>query len=640
MRLAPVLMALSAGLLMAAAPPAADKTRTLLIHFAQDDRLVAIDQLAVYRLLTTPEALGRIAEADRPSLSVWLYARYARLLFETGLTGRAVALIDGLPADLRGRVLELPAGSFTAHVEGVPITVRVDRRDEALKLALAAAYAAAGRAAEAESLFGSFSDMPAVRHAFDCAWAAGAPEDASCAHLPYERRIGQTIDLLLLDHLLHHPDDDPYPLAETGFSTELGGGSSPAVVELRCRVFSEARFAEICDAARRARLYWLERGSPREIEEGRAALAALHVPGLAESRAEFAAALAPLNAAREAAYGRDLLTRATVIPAPAPFAELPLPPAYRGPRPPVSRPDAGFGSLPEGFEPVRFERDGNRAVAISLSQTYDPTGEVSQGGYWVHLSDDGGRHWQPPLYTGLADRFPYVVPSTSRMTLLNGDRLDLEVEVAELDTASITYPPVALRSRRHATNLYLQIPLAELARDSNGDGITDVAAHRLLLDRARTDGGTPFIVGTDSSAHCVAPDRDRAAQVALLGQLFNDGGHALVEPLDRPRGDIGLMVGWRGAAAAPSRPIFIRGNARDYFCLRPNRLMIVYGESDLAELSRFHPDFHAIEVPQIVFNRARDRGYVQWSAGWTGGTYRLRLANGAWVLDQIGSWIS
>jgi hypothetical protein len=68
--------------------------------------------------------------------------------------------------------------------------------------------------------------------------------------------------------------------------------------------------------------------------------------------------------------------------------------------------------------------------------------------------------------------------------------------------------------------------------------------------------------------------------------------------------------------------------------------MIVYGDADLPELQRFRPDFHAIEVPRIVFNRAHDRGYVQWSAGWAGGTFRLRLVDGRWVFDSISEWVT
>lgn len=622
-----------------AAAAAPDRAMPALIRLAHYGSLHSGDQLALYRWLTSPAALARIDEADRPALAAWLHGQYAKLLFETGLTDRAVAHIENLPSDLRSRTLSLSAGTFMARVDGLRLTIEVEHQDQSVKLALAAAYALAGRTAEAEALFASLADLPAARHAFDCSWRTDrTPGDRSCEHIAYEQSVGQTIDLLLLDHLLHHPADDPYPLAEAGFAGEMSTSSAESVVELRCRVFP-APYAGICDGARASRLYKIQ-GARGGDGQDHGDLSGLPMAGLAEARAEFSAALGPVVAASRVAHPPASITRPTVIPAAAPFAELALPPAYRGPRPPATRPTSDVAALPEGFEPVRFERSGNRAVVISLSQTYDPSGEVSPGGYWVHLSEDGGRHWQRPLYTGLPDRFPYVAPPASRMPLLNGDRLDLEVEVAELDTASISYPPVALRSRRQATNLYLQIPLGDLARDSNGDGLTDIAAHRLLLDRARTDGGTPFIVGTDAGTSCPTPDIDRAARIALLGQLFNEGGRALVEPLDRPPGFAGIVVGWRGASAALDRPIFILGDAHDYSCLRPGRLMIIYSAGDLSELGRFHPDFHAVEVPRIVFNRTHDRGFVRWSAGWTGGTYRLRLVNGTWRVETISSWIT
>jgi hypothetical protein len=625
-----------------AAAAAPDRAMPALIRLAHYGTLKPRDALPLYEWLTRPEQLARIAEADRPRLAAWLYARRAEWLFRTGLTERAVALLERLPEDVRAHVLTQQAGSFTAQVDGFPVTFTIDRTNEELKLALASAYAVAGRATEAEALFVSLTRLAAARHAFACASgfddAAPRPD---CRTIPYEDSLNSTMDLILLDHLLHHPDDDPYPLAEIGFS-----GGEPAngdlLTELRCRVFAEPRFAEFCDNARRFRLENARpEPGPYETEEPRngAAVAAIGLPGFAESRTALIGEFRRMRAEGPSLPDRDFRRRTVTAPA-SPFAELPLPEFARGPRPPASRPPAGMAALPDGFLPVRFERNGARAVAISVSQTYDPTGEVSQGGYWVHLSSDGGRSWARPLYTGLAQAFPYVVPDSSRLPLLNGDRLDLEVEVAELDTASITYPPVALATRRRASSLYLQIPLEALARDGNGDGVTDIAAERLLLDRARTDGGTPFVAGSDSRAGCGPPPAEREALIGLMQQLFHVSSAAIVEPIDRPPGNPLSLAGWGRAAAAVDQPIFILGEPRDYLCLAPDRLMIVYGAADIEELRRFRPDFHAMEMPRIVYNRARNRGYVRWSTGWAGGTYRLRLVGGRWLFEPISSWIT
>lgn len=626
-----------------AAGVAPNRAMPALIRLAHYGSLGPREALPLYEWLTRPAALARIAEADRPVLAGRLYRRYVRLLFHSGLVDRAIVLVDSLPDDLRRRVLSADYPAFSATVDGLAVAMGAEqRREETVQLEVAAAYALAGRTAEAEALFASIPYLSAARRGFACAWPAGDREiDRGCANRPIEDRFDQTVDLLLLDHLLHHPADDPYPFAEIAFSGMGFWSPGAAVAELRCRVFAEPQYAGICRGARGAWRHPIRRDRADDDEKARnaAALAALALPGYEGLHAAFGAEFDRLlaNVGPDEADGRPQRPTTPALP---PFAELALPETFRGGRPGPTRPPRHVAPLPDGFRLVRFERSGQRAVAISVSQTYDPTGEVSQGGYWVHLSDDGGRHWQRPLYTGLAQRFPFVVPETSRMPLLNGDRLDIEVEVFEIDTATITYPPVALRSRRRGEDVYIQVPLGDLARDSDGDGFTDLAERNLLLDRARSDGGTPFIVGSDAGAACGSPAPDAVAVMGLLEQVFSISSGTIVEGLDRPPGVEGMVSSWRNASAAPGRPIFISGEPRGYRCLRPNRLTIVYGEDDIAELERYRPDFHAVEIGPIVYNRARDRGYASWSAGWTGGTYRLRLVDGRWIFESIGSWIT
>jgi len=283
---------------------------------------------------------------------------------------------------------------------------------------------------------------------------------------------------------------------------------------------------------------------------------------------------------------------------------------------------------------VRFERSGKRAAAISISPLFDPDGEVSQGGYWLHLSDDGGRHWHAPLYTGLAQFFPYVVPSSSKLPLLAGDHVRLEVEEALIDTASITYPPVGTRTRRKRSGIYLDIPIAALTADSDGDGLTDIAAHHLLLDERGPD--RPFVVGHDTN--CTKPSSDTLAQLELLKTLYKVQARALIEPVNRSPSQ--LFGGWQGNSLPAKPPIFLEGNPHDYRCIRIDRPMIVYRPADRERLRRFSPDFQLITLPPITWNRAHDRGFLKWSMGWTGGTVRLEKAGDGWSLQQIGSWIT
>jgi len=149
-------------------------------------------------------------------------------------------------------------------------------------------------------------------------------------------------------------------------------------------------------------------------------------------------------------------------------------------------------------------------------------------------------------------------------------------------------------------------------------------------------------VGTRHAGECQGPPPpERLALTALLEKLFNAHSGAIVEPLDRKAGDLeSIGTGWQRGVAGIARPILLKGDPRDYACLRPDRPMIVYGEKDIVELQRGTPDFHAVELPRIVYNRARDRGYVKWSAGWVGGTYRLTRAGDSWTFETISQWIT
>lgn len=668
------------GNFLRAALVARDRNLPSLIRLAQWGGLPPRDVLPLYAWLTSPTALSHVRDTDRMVLATILWRRYLTALFEADMSARALALFDALPSELRTAVIApAPRPRSTVLVDGIAMTFKGERQDgqsevvgsdlldhvadalsaeaEALErkksktsalstsaesapapadtvdyssieapiLEISEAMALAGRDGDARQLLATLPGLGEARAALDCEFARAGNSKAECPntqHLP--------MGALPLDHLLNRANEDPYPIAEVTLSGSsiMGRSASGAIL---CRVFPKADFPGICPDAPDDSYFAQTDTKPAELKEVDAALERM-IP-------DFKALRATILGVHDlpAQPHERLSTRASVIAVPPNFEEKAITAGGQGTSVPVTI--KSLAPLPDGFQLVRAEREGRRVVAISVSQTYDPTGEVSQGGYWVHVSRDSGKHWGRPLYTGLADRFPYVVLSASHLPLVAGDHLQLAVDVAELDTASITYPPVALRTRRTAKGRYLTIPLAALEQDSDGDGLTDITAHHLLLDRPRTAGSTPFVLGSDYDADCRAtPSAEKLALIDLLGRMSGESGAAIVEPVDRPAKQ--LMGGWRRAASTVDRPQFLIGRAGDFSCLSSRRLIIVYGEADIEAIRHFTPDFHALEMPPILFNRARDRGYVRWSTGWAGGTYRLRRIDGKWEFDSISNWIT
>ena len=628
------------------------RSAAALIGQADWGSLEEAQALPLLAWLASDAGLAHVAVADRPAVHAWLTRNLAQHLFADGLEARAVALLDGLPTDERQRVLAEDARGFMAQVDGFEVSF--DKPSgHSLALDLAAAYFTAGRRDEASALLAEAPELARAKAQFACGWQPPAKTDkeamTACQKLLSDRDFD--VDVLIVDRLLHDPGADPYPLAEAGFASSEPTDSDSAFAELRCRYFADPEYAGICRAARSSIVANItpdpDDSSFAANQRFGAVLEGLGLPGWQTSRDTFATDLAAVRTRYAGFAATDSgEARQSVDPITPPFALLNLPTGLRSaPERPGADSTAkwprGWTQLPRGFVPIRWEKDGARAIAVSLSGLLDPSGEVSPGGYWVHLSDDGGKTWRAPLYTGLAANFPYVVPANSKLPLLKGDELQLEVAVELIDTASITYPPVALRTRKKQRDLFMEIPLADLSRDSDGDGLTDLVEQHLLLDRPPSSDGTPLVVGLLGDAGCSPADAGlRRLRAMLLGRITGMETGALVEPVDRPASNP-LALGWRRIEQGEASPLFLKGDPADFTCMPAGgRLIIVYDEAEAADLKRRTPDFHLLEFPHPIMNRAGDRGFVRWSAGWTGGTLRIVRRNGEWQVEEIESWIT
>jgi hypothetical protein len=300
--------------------------------------------------------------------------------------------------------------------------------------------------------------------------------------------------------------------------------------------------------------------------------------------------------------------------------------------------------LPASFEPVRVEREGRDVVAICISGAVDPGGEVSPGGYWLLRSKDAGRTWAEPLYLGFQMYHPYVVREEGRLPMVAGDTLRLEVDVKELDPESITFPPIALRSRREAHDLYVTIPLARLERDTDGDGFPD-----LLEAKLHTDANNPDTDGDGISDRFddfpqvsarAEPDVVAPIVVDLLKKLTGYERAGIVEPMRKGGGEGDLLGGRRRSSAGSMLFTFIEGDPAMFQGLRVNGQVIVLNDEQVRDSQSRHGPMYPLYFPDILFSPDGNRAMVRWSAGWTGGTYMYRKVKGRWESKAVGQWIT
>lgn len=265
------------------------------------------------------------------------------------------------------------------------------------------------------------------------------------------------------------------------------------------------------------------------------------------------------------------------------------------------------------------ERNGERAI-VYLSTDYDLPYLTRTAGIWFARTDRGV--WSPPLYLGLQQHFPYVVTPGSRLPLLDGQRLRIEVQLREIDTSAVGFPLLSVL-KRSADGLYLDIDLAAVAADRDGDGLTDIAEWRIGLDfsRADTDGDGVFD-GRDPLplvAYRSAAATEQLAH-AIVTTIFRDEPGPTVVGVT-PTLNEAMTGDRRDEAARTGHTRFLVGDPDMFAGLATSFPLIVYSRADMAALDRGGAPFYPAQVTHIFSSLDGRTHHVGWSAAGTGGAF-------------------
>jgi hypothetical protein len=335
------------------------------------------------------------------------------------------------------------------------------------------------------------------------------------------------------------------------------------------------------------------------------------------------------------------------------FRELPLPVDLQAAD--CAARDDGFRNLPEDVDfPVspdqiiRFETNADGIVIIYQATEINRSGEIPAYGYWFRQKPADGSVWQEPLYLGFQQFFPYQVRALSKLPMLaEPGKLTLEVDIREIDPASITFPPIGLGLKREACNFYLSYDLADLARDSDGDGMTDSVEAVLGLDPQNADSDGDLIPdGVDSlpltTFDPFSPAIDKELALAILTEVVGLERNAIMVG---PDVDSGQDI----AAALLKRPqdfavdydtLFVTSDPKIFAGIRLNRRLMIYDRGDLDKLGRGDAPFYPVGIKAIFSKPDQSERYVIWDAVWTGGRFVVRCKDGICETTVLEQWIT
>ena len=126
---------------------------------------------------------------------------------------------------------------------------------------------------------------------------------------------------------------------------------------------------------------------------------------------------------------------------------------------------------------------------------------------------------------------------------------------------------------------------------------------------------------------------------AVMGQLSGQGFGAIIEPVERQTSDV-IGGGRQAQALSLDSPLFIRGQKADFGGFSATKMTLVYSDDEVERIEQRKADFNATWFGPLILNRAGTRGFIRWSAGWVGGTFRVVKEGDNWRAEEISSWIT
>ncbi|MBI2374544.1 MAG: hypothetical protein HYV07_11165 [Deltaproteobacteria bacterium] len=314
-------------------------------------------------------------------------------------------------------------------------------------------------------------------------------------------------------------------------------------------------------------------------------------------------------------------------------------------------------ALLASHEAVARWTDGHHTVIVSRSRDLDPRGEVSHGGYWVWLFE-AGTDTIGPCYLGFADQYPYVVSSAQPLPLLDGNVVQIAVESRPVDPRSITLPPIGLRAKEVRAGLFLRLPLEAITRDTDHDGLTDLYEEKIGTDpnQADTDGdGQPDRLDSmPLSARvtsAISANRGEELLMTVLEALKVTAWAPTVHRASPcPGRDSRCLSATRLAESFGNRSathlgsdrqvVFLQGDELTFRGMDPLVRTLVFSKQ-AAELydAKFGATF-MVKVTAMVFDESNDRAFVEYTAGWYGGSFLATHDARGWTLQSITSWVT
>jgi hypothetical protein len=288
---------------------------------------------------------------------------------------------------------------------------------------------------------------------------------------------------------------------------------------------------------------------------------------------------------------------------------------------------------------LKHEKKDNIEAMIYESRELE--GDISYGesGIWIGYSENNGTDWNY-YYTGIVQRQPVYIKHYSQRALIK-ENGKLEIDIGLLrQLSAFCHPCPSPDYECVKDGIYIVFDINLIAKDTDGDGLTDIVEDKLHLNKYKkdTDGdGISDNLDLNPRVHYPQTEKSKIYEAILDNNI----------EWDTKKGfdGIGKLTFTKDYVHVTdsTETILIVTDNEDLMGIHPQKHRVIFMKTDEYDVNAksYKTDLNKMSIsPLFNVDGKKDTYKVRVARATSGCSYLIRKTKGSWTIRRISMWIS